>query len=254
MKTLFREKNLGCRQAVSQAITWFFEQVEEGIILEDDCVPDLSFFPFCAELLERYRHDTRIMAISGDNYQGGRRRGSASYYFSKYPHCWGWASWRRAWQYYHGALEAWPEFRESGDFRKMCGRKREAQYWTNIFNRLYAGKIDSWAYQWTLTCWQQKGLAALPQVNLVRNIGWGEDATHTSVLSPGYAAALSSLGVVSHPESVRVHSKADRWTDQEIYSGVGKLTLRSKWRRRRWLFMARIRERLNLDWVAYFKH
>jgi hypothetical protein len=110
VKTLFREQNLGCKEAVSSAITWFFEQVEEGIILEDDCLPSDSFFSFCAELLEKYRDDKRIMMISGDNFQDGIQRGDASYYFSSVPWIWGWATWRRAWRLYDREMQTFPSF------------------------------------------------------------------------------------------------------------------------------------------------
>ena len=105
VKTLFRDQNLGIRIAVSQAIDWFFEQEPEGIILEDDCLPDQSFFWFCKELLEKYRNDTRIMHIGGTNFQFGKNRTNYSYYFSRYAHIWGWASWRRAWEYYDEKLK-----------------------------------------------------------------------------------------------------------------------------------------------------
>ena len=100
VKTLFRDANLGCRAAVSSAITWFFEHVEAGIILEDDCLPDLSFFPFCAELLEKYMHNDSVASISGDCFAPRRYRKGASYSFSKYQHIWGWATWKRAWKHF----------------------------------------------------------------------------------------------------------------------------------------------------------
>ena len=110
VKTLFREKNLGCKIAVSSAISWFFENVEEGIILEDDTFPTQSFFWFCQELLDFYRNDSRIMHISGNNFQLGKIRGEGSYYFSKYNHIWGWATWKRAWRFYDVSLNTFPIF------------------------------------------------------------------------------------------------------------------------------------------------
>ena len=107
VKTLFRENNLGCKLAVEQAITWFFEHEENGIILEDDCLPNIDFFLFCEELLQKYQDDDRVFAITGDNFQKGRQYGNASYYFSKYVHVWGWATWRRAWKYYDNDLSFW---------------------------------------------------------------------------------------------------------------------------------------------------
>jgi len=106
VKTLFREENLGCGKAVSSAITWFFENVEEGIILEDDCLPNLDFFGYCEELLDRYRDNREVMFIGGDNFQKGKKWGDASYYFSAYNHVWGWATWKRTWDIYDFKLDS----------------------------------------------------------------------------------------------------------------------------------------------------
>ena len=180
VKTLFRDKNLGCKYAVSGAIDWFFENEEEGIILEDDCLPTQSFFWFCEELLERYRGDMRIMAVSGDNFQKGSTRNEFSYYFSRYNHCWGWASWRRAWLYYEKDMQSWPYILDNGYMQDILSDKTAAKYWGKIFEAVYKNKIDTWDYQWTFSCWIQNGLTILPNVNLVSNIGFDGDATHTT--------------------------------------------------------------------------
>lgn len=179
VKTLFREENLGCRQAVSSAISWFFEHVEEGIILEDDCVADPTFFPFCADLLTRYRDDERVMCITGNNFQQGRIRGTASYYFSVYNHCWGWATWRRAWQKYDLQMTRWPEFRDSYKLNQLL-TPSASDKWREIFNSVFQGSVDTWDYQWTFSCWLNGGLTATPNGNLVRNIGFDHRATHTT--------------------------------------------------------------------------
>lgn len=180
VKTLLRDRNLGCKKAVSGAISWFFEHENEGIILEDDCVPDLSFFSFCQDLLSRYRRDTRVMMISGNNFQYDKKRTEYSYYFSRYPHCWGWATWKRAWKYWDGDLAIWPEIKATGFLNDIAaGNEVFVTYWGKIFDKCYAGKIDSWAYPWTYSCWIQSGLTILPNENLVSNIGFGEEATHT---------------------------------------------------------------------------
>jgi hypothetical protein len=163
---------------VSSGLTWVFERVSEAIILEDDCVPDSSFFRYCDELLARYRDDTRIGMISGDNFQRGRRAGPGSYYFSKYTHIWGWASWRRAWRYYDVTAGLWPELLRSGLFDRMT-LPCERDTWRAAFDGVHAGRIDTWDYQWTLACWCHSMLAVMPQVNLISNIGFGEYATHT---------------------------------------------------------------------------
>jgi hypothetical protein len=216
--TLFREQNLGCKHAVSSAITWFFGYVKEGIILEDDCLPDPTFFPFCAELLERYRSDGSIMAISGDNFQQGRRRTPCSYYFSQYNHIWGWATWRRAWKYYDGDMEHWPSLRDTSWLQDILGDERVARYWHCIFDRAYAGEINSWDYPWTYSCWAQNGLTILPEVNLVSNIGFDERATHTRAASPD-VADLPTLAMefpLCHPPLVVRHWEADLFTFEAV--------------------------------------
>jgi hypothetical protein len=177
--TLFREQNLGCRRAVSSAIDWFFAQVEAGIILEDDCLPDLSFFPYCAELLERYRDDERVMMISGCNFHDQSHLPDQSYYFIGIYHIWGWATWRRAWAHYDITLSQWPTLRETDWLKGWLNSDDTARVWHNIFDMMHYHPIDSWAYSWVYSGWQQHGLAIQPVVNLISNLGFDERATHT---------------------------------------------------------------------------
>lgn len=218
VKTLFRDKNLGCRVAVSSAIDWFFENEEEGIILEDDCLPGQSFFWFCEELLERYRGDMRIMAVSGDNFQKGSARNEFSYYFSRYLHIWGWASWRRAWLYYEKDMQSWPYIRDHGYLQDILLDKATVKYWGKIFETAYRNKIDSWAYRWTFSCWIQSGLTVLPNVNLVSNIGFGEDGTHTKKATSKIAMipALEITFPLKHPPTMIRDDVADRRTDLNV--------------------------------------
>jgi hypothetical protein len=221
--TLFREGNLGCRKAVSSALDWFFEHVAEGIVLEDDCLPSASFFLYCSELLERYRDDARVMAISGDYYQDGRKVTKDSYYFSRYPHCWGWASWRRSWKKYDAQMSSWPASRAQGLLAQLSGKdKLFMRYWENIFDKVHAGGIDSWAYVWTYSCWVSGGLTALPAKNLVKNIGFGCDATHTVLESEKYTAlqAEELEWPLVHPSEVTRHKAADLYTDM-YHFGIG---------------------------------
>jgi hypothetical protein len=213
LKTLFREQNLGCRLSVSGALDWFFREEEEGIILEDDCVPSQSFFPYCAELLGKYRHDERIMCISGVNFQDGRRS-PYSYYFSRYMHCWGWASWRRAWKLYDRDMHLWPEYRDSGLLRGWSGGDADfAEFWTRHLDRTAQGLIDTWDHQWLLTCWINNGLTCLPSSNLVTNVGFGGSATHTvDALSPFANVPAGALEFpLSHPRFVSRNVEADTY-------------------------------------------
>lgn len=233
VKTLFREENLGCGKAVSSAITWFFENEEEGIILEDDCLPSQSFFWFCEELLERYRDDMRVMVVSGDNFQFGKRRTDYSYYFSRYNHCWGWASWRRAWRYYDKDIENWPFIRFNGYLFDILQDKRTAKYWAQIFETVYRGKIDTWDYQWTFSCWIQNGLTILPNVNLVSNIGFGEDGTHTKAANKiAMILALEITFPLKHPPTMIRDDVADRRTDLNVVRTsvpIAERILRKAW-------------------------
>lgn len=180
--TNYSDSNLGCKHRVSSGIDWVFEQVEECIILEDDCLPDPTFFRFCQELLERYRNDQRIGMISGDNFQFGNRRNDDSYYFSKYVHIWGWATWRDRWQSsYDVELKKWPAIRDGGWVEDIVGNKKEVANWMKIFDCTYKGVIDTWDYQWVFANWIEGRINIVPNVNLISNIGFArDDATHTT--------------------------------------------------------------------------
>lgn len=218
--TNYSDINLGCKRRVSSGIDWVFSQVEEAIILEDDCLPHASFFNYCETLLDYYRHDERIMVVSGNNFQRGQQRTHYSYYFSKYNHCWGWATWRRAWKYWRFDPKEWIEFRDGGLINSVCDDPYEAKYWTDIFDRLFLKKTpDSWDYAWTFACWSQGGLSVLPNVNLVSNIGFGPEATHT--LEKGFYADLpvSNLDKITHPPFVIQHWQADQHTFETVFNG-----------------------------------
>jgi len=170
VKTLFRDRNLGCKIGVSSAINWFFENVEEGIILEDDCLPSQSFFWFCQELLEHYRNDTRVMHISGNNFQFGRKIGNASYYFSIFGLIWGWATWKRAWRYYDVKMKTYSQFKDEGQIKNIFYNKKMQHYYKKIFDKVYKEKIDTWDYQWLYSRLLNQGISIHPNVNLVQNI------------------------------------------------------------------------------------
>jgi FkbM family methyltransferase len=212
--TNYADSNMGCARRVSSGLDWAFSLVEEAIILEDDCLPHPTFFRYCEELLERYRDDERIMVVSGDNFQQGRWRTEDSYYFSRYPHCWGWASWRRAWQHYDHEMRLWPTVRDNGWLHDILQYEPAVAYWAGIFQKTYEGGVDSWAYRWTLNCWLQSGLTALPKVNLVSNIGCGQDETHTRGSHPNALLPAQALRFpLQHPQVVVRSKRADEFTD-----------------------------------------
>lgn len=216
--TNYSDVNLGCRRRVSSGLNWVFDTVEEAIILEDDCLPHSTFFRFCEELLEKYRDDERIALIAGTNYQFGRKRTNFSYYFSRYNHIWGWASWRRAWKDYDVEMNSWPEVRDGEWLYDLLGED-VARYWMANFERAYTGKIDTWDYQWTFACWIHNGLSILPNVNLVSNIGFGEEATHTKNSESKVAnLPMEEMGFpLIHPNFVIRDARADDFTHNLVF-------------------------------------
>jgi hypothetical protein len=178
IKTLFRSQNLGCAVAVSSAITWFFQHEEMGIILEDDCLPDTTFFSFCTELLHRYKDDNRVMHISGFNEQVAPRR-DESYYFSYYPSLWGWATWRRAWEKYELVIQPTADIEQQIVTTYFYGMHRVGRRWFRDFKQCLAQK-SAWGYQWSFAIWKNHGLAITANVPLVLNIGFDDRGTHTT--------------------------------------------------------------------------
>ncbi len=205
VKTLFREKNLGCKYAVSGAISWFFENEEMGIILEDDVLPVPSFFPYCQDLLERYRDDDRVFMISGCNLISKRFAPESSYFFSRVTHIWGWAGWRRSWRYYDVEMRKWPEWRDAEGLRRISeGSRLFEYYWKRIFDQVHRGLVDTWDYQVLFTCWNRNAFTLLPSKNLTTNIGFGADATRDWEGVPPYvleSVAEDLRFPLIHPES-----------------------------------------------------
>jgi hypothetical protein len=179
--THFADSNLGCQERVVSGLTWAFSQVEEAIVLEDDCLPDQTFFRFCQALLERYRDDNRVGMISGHNRLPLRMKTDYSYHFSRVPHIgWGWATWRAAWRRYDRLLKDWPTVKWDGILREIYSRNAEVEYWTRIFESMHLGTgPNTWDYQWVYTNLINNLLTVRPNVNMVSNIGFGKDATHT---------------------------------------------------------------------------
>jgi hypothetical protein len=218
VSTNYSDVNLGCRKRVSSGLNWVFEQVGEAIVLEDDCVPHPTFFRFCDELLERYSHDERVMAISGTNFQLGHSRTSASYYFSRFSHVWGWASWRRAWRFYDVNLELWPSVRDARVLKDLLPIRGAQRYWQRTLQATHDGQINTWDFQWTFACWIQHGLVAIPDVNLVSNIGFSEAATHTKGGSPFAGMPAYPLAFpLRHPAFMLPDVVADTFTQRNVY-------------------------------------
>ena len=217
VKTLFRDKNLGCGKAVSQAINWFFDNVEEGIILEDDCLPDQTFFQYCTDLLNKYRSNEKIFMISGDNFLPKSLRPKESYYFSQIPHIWGWATWKRAWQKYNFEMNDFPTFKEEKIIEKIWSDKKAQNYWLEKLNITANGDLDTWDYQWVYTIWKNRAYSIVPNVNLVTNIGFGDQGTNTK--NPKDISANIPLEGISFPltNSATLCDIGDNYENKQSY-------------------------------------
>lgn len=220
--TLYQDTNLGCKIGVSSAINWFFEHEEQGIVLEDDILAQSSFFEYCDEMLDRYKDDTRVSMVSGCNLLSKRLQMQQSYFFSRYVHIWGWATWRRAWKHYDVTMAQWPALQASATLHQLLdGDNALANFWEQIFNQVHAGKIDTWDYQWVLTCWMQGGLDILPARNLIENLGFGPDATHTTMETPQLLVESEPQELVFpllHPNAVERSLVADQHFELIVYN------------------------------------
>ena len=218
--TNYSDVNLGCKVRVSSGLDWVFSEVEESIILEDDCLPHSTFFPFCEELLDYYRNDQRIMVVSGCNFQFGSNHNDYSYYFSHYAHIWGWASWRRVWQNYDVDMKLWKEIRDCGLLKSVLKETKLLKHWNKIFQDTYNGLVDTWDYQLAFTLWSQNGLTILSNSNLVSNIGFREDATHTTKENSN-VANIPTEAVdfpLKHPSFMMRNIQADEYTEKLFFN------------------------------------
>ncbi len=177
--TFFRDENVGCKYGPYGGMKWFFEQVNEGIILEDDCLPVPEFFRFCERMLTKYRNDSRVMQISGncfldENFSDG------DYYFSEITQTWGWATWKRAFDLMDIEMTNWPRFKEMGYLSHVFQQERYRKYWSDNFDKAHASMLnDVWDFCWSFSVMSNNGLSIAPNQNLISNIGFGSEGTHT---------------------------------------------------------------------------
>jgi hypothetical protein len=199
--TDYAEENMGCMQRMFSGLNWVFSLVPEAIILEDDCLPHPSFFPFCEELLERYRHDSRIGIISGQNSLRGYRRCADSYYYAQIPYIWGWATWRRTWDAYDFQMQLWPQIRDGGWLQDIFRNNQIASAWQSTLEHNYSGFFNAWDYQLTFASLINNWLNPTANVNLVSNIGFGADATNTQENDSVFAnlTAQEMMFPLKHP-------------------------------------------------------
>ena len=211
VQTLFQENNLGCKHAVSSAINWFFSHVNNGIILEDDCLPEHEFFKYCEDLLEYHHGDDRIMHIAGTNLNWEKYKGNNSYFFSYYSPVWGWATWKRAWEKYDVNMSSY-----TIDGKKIINRKfteiKERIYRKLVYRLCYTNQLDTWDYQWNYSIITNNGMAIIPNANMVTNIGFGSDATHTT--NKEFALNVNAAGKIVfpliHPDLIQIDINNDK--------------------------------------------
>lgn len=229
VETNFALQNMGPRKRIISGINWVFSLVEEAIILEHDCLPDPSFFPFCAELLERYRHHPQIGYITGFNPLEKSFSLRYSYYFSTVTTLWGWATWRRAWQQYDEHLRSWPQIKEDGLLNLLFPDKKVVAYWSRVFDSMYQGTgPNTWDYQMIYTCWMRNWLSILPSRNLIQYIGFLPDALHTSVIDPDRDLPAGPISFpLQHPPAITA------WPDHAMKAQKRFYTPSIPWRIRR---------------------
>jgi hypothetical protein len=215
----YSDINLNCDPRIIDGLNWVFDTVEEAIILEDDCIPHPTFFPYCEALLDHYRHDERIMNISGQNVLFGRQRTEYSYYFSRFTLCWGWATWKRSWQYFDIDLKLWPEIRDKKFMTDILEDPYAVKVWRRTSQMLYEGQLTGWDFKWMFACWLQNGLCIIPNCNLVTNIGYGSEATHIhNENDPYIKMATEAMNFpLKHPPFVIRDLEADKFTQRTLF-------------------------------------
>ncbi len=220
----YSESNLGCGLCPSRGISWVFEQVEQCIILEDDCVPHPSFFRFCTELLAKYRLDTRIMMISGNHHLLRPVSIEDSYCFSRLTQTWGWATWKRAWDYYDYDMFLWPELKTTRWLERLWGKGKISRYWEGLYDLFYADQNkDYWDFQWMLSCWTQNALTIIPDRNLVSNVGFDSAGGTHFLADPPPVARLPVAEMsfpLQHPRLVLQNIAADDQLLRDVYNQI----------------------------------
>lgn len=216
--TCFSETNMGCRRRVSSGLSWAFSLVEQAVILEDDCLPHPSFFSFCDELLARYAHDERVGHIGGTNFCQSDTTDLRSYRWARYYPIWGWASWRRAWRDYDVDMRGWGQASERASLKAAAPPRSSTGWWEETFDKMFAG-FDTWDCQLTWANWRAHRLAAVPSVNLVSNIGFGNNATHTHRVSRLANLPLAPMKLpLQHPMSMIPDTEWEQRVSRQQYS------------------------------------
>lgn len=243
----FSDVNKGAFKSTSDGISWVFKNVDKAIILEDDCIPHETFFPFCEKLLNYYENDSRISIISGNNFQLNKNRTNDSYYFSRYTHIWGWATWKRTWEHVDFSMKNWPEYKRINGLKSTFSQRKEIKYWSEeIFQAIYDEKRKPhWDFLLSLSSYMNNTLAVIPNVNLVSNIGFGPDANITIFKTKFHEIKSKEISFpLKHPEFVSRYIEADSFTEKTRFSGAEPLIkkmLRKLLPKSLWSFIKKIK-------------
>ncbi len=215
----YSDVNLGLRKRITTGLDWVFSNEESAIILEDDVIATKSFFLFCEELLELYADVSNVFAISGNCFQPNQEQYDESYYFSRYAHCWGWATWRRSWVLNDDTMSSWPHERFKRPFRQMFEHSYIEFFWYRRFNSVYKGNIKAWSYAWLYSIWRRDGVSIIPSRNLVQNIGFDASATNTfsATNSKLLQPSLNLEFPLNHPKTTSVNKTADLYVEKHIF-------------------------------------
>jgi len=217
----YEKKNIGLKKKITTGLNWVFEHVDQAIILEDDCLAGPHFFYYCQELLNYYEKNDKIWLITGNNFQNGNWRGQDSYYFSKYPHMWGWATWKRAWMHYTNDIPFWNSWKLSNSWKELMPDNVERKFWEKIFDQVYSGRDTyGWDYAWVANIWYHKGLTATPNINLVSNIGHDIHASSTKLPSNIANLNIGKLPeILKHPKIIKLDIEADKYDFNNNFGG-----------------------------------
>jgi len=214
--TNFLDENVGVDLGMEEAMNWFYANVDEGIICEDDCIPNPDFFTFCSTLLESYRYDEKVMLISGTNFQDGIVRGSGSYYFSNYP-TWGYAMWKRTWDKFDSNLDGLENFVKYNKIDTILKDPTQKKYWLNFFKKIRVKKYNFTDTRLLFSIWNNYGLTVIPNKNLVQNIGFDSEATHSVTGSKERSINLSNLGDIKFNDTIVADERADNYFFKKIH-------------------------------------
>ena len=215
----FSKKNLGLKKRIVTGLNWVFNRTNSAIILEDDCLPSNDFFNYCEKLLIYYKKNNLVKFITGNNFQKSKLNIKADYYFSKYSHIWGWATWKNTWKLYCDNNKIWDKYLDSKDFRKICPNYLERRYWKSMFNEVKNGHLKSWSIYLLFSIWRSGGLTATPNINLVKNLGFNKRGTNTKTGKIEYNKKIQNIGKdLKHPKEIFHNFSADNYVFENIYN------------------------------------